>query len=416
MRITVITFGTEGDTRPIIALCHGLQAKGHQVTLLVERTALNLAQSWKVRAQALSGDMLASLQAQGVLSPLMKKGGDATQLSKALAKIASENTAAWMQVLVEQAQGSDLILYSGLAAYVGLSVADYLRIPAIGLGLWPMSPTREFPSPLLPPWHLTGWLNYISHLAINGLLWRLFRKTLNQARQQVCGQAPRYKMWRDYPILYGVSPHLVPTPHDWLPVWKLCGNWQLPLSSGWQAPSALQDFLATGEPPIYVGFGSMAGFDQQRLLNIVVEATQGKRVVFLAGWSGIRAEQLPKHFFMVNNIPHDWLFPKMSLIIHHGGAGTTHAAARAGIPEIILPFAGDQFFWAGRLADLGISPEYIASQKITAESLATHIQFAQQANVQAKAKTLGLLMEQEDGIQAAIQQIETWMIKPMLLQ
>jgi UDP:flavonoid glycosyltransferase YjiC (YdhE family) len=409
MHFTVVTFGTEGDTRPLSALCRGLLDAGHDVCFFADRSTLSAAQAQGVAVHALSGDMKATVGPEGVLSKLISESGDVRQMAKAVARIADENTMAWMKEIADQAKSSDAILFSGVTSYVALSVAEHLRIPAIGLGLWPLaSPTRAFPSPLLPPWQLPGWLNLVSFQAVNALLWRLFRNRINEARRAVCGQMPRTQMWQDYPIIFGISHHLVPQPEDWPDIWKICGAWFAD-SGAWEPSAALAEYLSSGEPPIYVGFGSMGGFDRKKLLATVVDAVAGRRALFFPGWSSIDPALLPKNFFVIGDTPHHWLFPQTAMVIHHGGAGTTHAACRAGVPSIIIPFAGDQSFWAGRLAILGVAPKFVPYAKINAKILAHMIGFAENPGVIQRAKALGEAMAQENGVSYAVKQIEKLM-------
>ncbi|HEX2493952.1 MAG TPA: hypothetical protein VHK24_09260 [Steroidobacter sp.] len=145
---------------------------------------------------------------------IMQGQNDVTQLAKALARIANTNTASWMEQLIDIAHDADGIVYSGLASYVGLSAGEHLGRPAIGVGLWPLSPTADFPSVLLPSSKLPRFLNRATHTAVNALLWWSFRRAVNAARKKL-GQAPRRKMWRGYPIVYGISPRIVPRPPDW---------------------------------------------------------------------------------------------------------------------------------------------------------------------------------------------------------
>lgn len=408
MRFTVVTYGTEGDSRPLVGLCRGLLNAGHEVQFFADRSTLAVAQAQGICFHALSGDMKATVGPEGALSKLMRKGGDVTQLAKAVALIADENTVEWMREITTQAQSSDAILFSGIASYVGLSVAEYLRIPAIGLGLWPMSPTRAFPSPLLPPWQMPGWLNLLSHHAVNALMWWSFRKRINEARREVCGQMSRQQMWRDYPVLYGVSRYLIQQPADWPEMWKICGAWFVD-SEAWEPPATLAEFLDAGEPPIYVGFGSMAGFNQKKFLAAIIEAVAGRRALFYPGWSGINPVELPGNFHVVGDTPHHWLFPRTSMVIHHGGAGTSHTASRAGVPSVVIPFAGDQFFWADKLASAGIAPKYAHHTKINARKLSSMIDFAAKPEVVGRAKALGVAMAQEDGVACAVHYIEKHM-------
>ncbi len=405
MKFTVVTYGTEGDTRPLAALCRGLIAAEHSVHLFADRSTLPCAVEQQVPATALAGDMKASIGPDGAMSKLMKEGGDVTEVAKAVARIANENTAAWMKTVIEDAADSDAVLFSGLASYLGLSVGEKLNVPAIGLGLFPISPTCEFPSPFVHAHWLPNWANRFSHRAVNALLWQLFKKKLNEARREVCQQAPRKDMWQQYPPLYGISSHLVPQPRDWPEIWRICGEWHA-MDPEWTPPEALSGFLDAGEPPIYIGFGSMAGFNKSALLSTIIAATAGRRVLFYPGWSGIDPAGLPENFAVVGPTPHDWLFPRVAMVIHHGGAGTTHTACRAGVPSIVIPFAADQFFWAKRLEGIGVAPPALSHTRIHAGALAEMIAFAERPEVRRRAADLGGRMRQDSGIERTVRAIE----------
>ena len=306
MKLIAITYGTEGDTRPLAALCRSLMDAGHEIRLLADGATLGSAWALGVRATALPGDIRGTLSVSGTAS--------------ALARLANANTEAWMRTLMTAARGCDAILVSGLAAFVGLSVAEHFRIRAIGLGLIPITPTSAFPSPFLPIRSLSQPLNSVSHHVVNGLLWRTFRKSTNAARSSLFGEPPRRKLWVDHPMLYGVSRHLVPRRDDWPANAQICGQWALP-TPDWSPPPALADYLAAGDPPLYVGFGSMAGVGAAGLLGEVIAAVAGRRALFYPGWSNPNPADLPKNFFVLGDTPHDWLFPRTSLVIHHGGSG-----------------------------------------------------------------------------------------------
>jgi len=227
----------------------------------------------------------------------------------------------------------------------------------------------------------------------------------------VCGLAPRKEVWSDHPILYGVSPSLLPRPRDYPDNIHVCGQW-VPPAPDWSPPADLVDFLAAGEPPVYLGFGSMAGLVQPGLLQELLGAVAGRRVLFYPGWSNVRPADLPAGFCVVREIPHDWLFPRTSVVIHHGGAGTTHSAARAGVPSVVVPLAGDQFFWADRLERLGVAPAPVKVRKLRAASLARSIEQAETADVRARSAALGAQMAGEQGLARAISAIGTLMMAP----
>jgi UDP:flavonoid glycosyltransferase YjiC (YdhE family) len=137
------------------------------------------------------------------------------------------------------------------------------------------------------------------------------------------------------------------------------------------AASGAGELSRAGEARIYIGFGSMTGFDNARLLDTLVEAMTGRHALFHPGWSGIDPKALPDNFLPIGDTPHDWLFPRTGAVIHHGGSGTSHSAARAGVPFIVTPFAGDQFFWAERLRLAGVAPAAVDSRRPTAEAFAS---------------------------------------------
>lgn len=405
MRVVAVTYGTEGDTRPIAALCHALREAGHEALLLGDRSALGSAHALGVPAQALAGDIKGALHSTEGLSRLVRRGSRFTDTARALAELANANTETWMRDIAAAGKGCDAIILSGLAAFAGLSVAEYLGVTAIGAGLIPITPTREFSSPFLRPGLLPRWLNHWSHNFVNTTLWRAFRTATNAARARVCGLPPRKAVWTDHSILYGVSPSLLPRPADWPSFAHLCGQW-LPPEGAWSAPPALEAFLEAGEGPIYVGFGSMAGFDHQGLLAEVVSAVAGRRALFYPGWSGVEASALPSNFFVVGDTPHSWLFPRVSVVMHHGGSGTTHSAASAGVPSVVVPFAADQFFWADRLRRLGVAARAVSAGRVRAAALARGIAFAQSAEARFRATALGVRMARENGLEKAVSVIE----------
>jgi sterol 3beta-glucosyltransferase len=404
MKFLVATYGTEGDARPLAALCRALMDAGHDSALLADGATLGSARALDVPTVALAGDIREILRSGEAVAGR----GRVTDTVKALAGIANANAEAWMRTVVETGQGCDAVIVSGLAAFIGLSAAEHLGIKAIGTGLIPITPTAAFPSPFLPPRIVPRFLNRASHHLVDTMLWRAFRKATNAARASVCGLPPRRDLWTAHPMLYGVSPSLLPRPADWPANAQLCGQWTLP-PPRWSPPPELIEFLAAGEPPLYVGFGSMLGFDRDAAVAAVIGAVGGRRALFHAGWSGIDAARLPANFFAIGDTPHSWLLPRTSLVLHHCGSGTTHSAARAGVPSVPVPFAGDQPFWADRLTRLGVAPPAVPGKTLSASRLADGIAFAESAEVRQRAKALGERMAMEDGLGTTVAAIEAIM-------
>jgi UDP:flavonoid glycosyltransferase YjiC (YdhE family) len=205
-------------------------------------------------------------------------------------------------------------------------------------------------------------------------------------------------------MLYGCSPALLARPADWPPNAELTGAWALPAGQDWEPPPALLDFLAAGPAPVYIGFGSMAGIDQATLAGAVRAVAAGRRVLFQPGWSGIDPARLPPDVFVLDDTPHDWLFPRMALVVHHGGAGTSHAVARAGVPSVVVPFAGDQFFWAARMAGQGIAVTCPAAG-LDGARLVQAVAAASAPRMRAQAQRVGQAMRDEDGVRTAVDRL-----------
>jgi len=393
MRLLIITYGTEGDARPLAALGHALMRAGHTVNMLGDVDTLDSAHALGVPATALAGDI------RGTLSRMRSM----RQIERALIRIVEARTPEWMQQAMTLGAGCDAVIVSGLTAFVGLSVAEALGKPAIGAMMIPISPTAAFASPLLPL-RLPRALNRSSHVFVNHMVWRTFRATINRGRVAI-GLPPRSAVWTTHPVLYGVSPALLPGVDDWPDNTLACGQWTAP-PQDLTPPDELEEWIEAGPPPVYVGFGSMSGFDASRVRQVLSEALGERRVLFNPGWSGIDTSGLPANIRVIGSVPHDWLLPRCALAIHHGGSGTTHSACRAGIPSVILPFAGDQAFWAGRLRALGIADRVLSGRRPSASGLRAAIAFAGRPDTRARAAALGALMQSEDGCATAVEWIE----------
>ena len=404
MKFIVATYGTEGDARPLAALCRGLIDAGHEARLLANAATLGSAQGLGVPTTALAGDIRAALASDRAVASVVAKGGGFNATARALAKIANENSESWLRALIEAGDGCDAILAAGLAGFVGFSAAEYLGAKGVGCGMIPITPTGAFPSPFLPPKWVPRLFNRASHRFVNATLWKAFRDKTNAARAAF-KLPPRKAVWTDNPMLYGVSPNLLPTPVDWPPNARLCGQWLAP-SHPWTPPRTLMNFLAAGEAPVYIGFGSMTGFDSARLLDALIEAMAGRRALFHPGWSGVDPKALPDTFLAIGDTPHDWLFPLTAAVIHHGGSGTSHSAARAGAPSIVVPFAGDQFFWAERLRLAGVTPAAMDGRRPKVGAFAGALDFAADAKVRNRARALGETMRAENGVGNAVADLE----------
>jgi UDP:flavonoid glycosyltransferase YjiC (YdhE family) len=208
------------------------------------------------------------------------------------------------------------------------------------------------------------------------------------------------------PILYGFSPSVIPPPTDWPSNVHITGYWFVEEAENWQPPVALIDFLQSGPPPVYIGFGSMSNRNPEQTADLVIQALGriNQRAVLLSGWGGLQRAKVPGSIFMIDSVPHSWLFPRVAAVLHHGGASTTAAGLRAGIPSVIVPFFGDQPFWGQRITELGVGPKPIPRKKLTIERLADSVQeVITNKAMRQRADQLGKQIQAEDGIASTIE-------------
>jgi sterol 3beta-glucosyltransferase len=304
--------------------------------------------------------------------------------------------------------------------FVAFALAEKLKIPLLQAYVFPFTPTREFPAALMPNAvnHFGGAVNRLSHQLFRQMMWQGARGADQLMRQNVLN-LPTLPLFGPYhhphfqqlPTLYGFSPSVISQPADWHNA-KVTGYWFLDAASDWTPPQALIDFLDKGSPPIYIGFGSMGSRKPEETANLVLQALgqTRQRAILLSGWGGMHPETLPDSVYLVDSVPHAWLLPKVAAVVHHGGAGTTAAGLRAGVPSVVIPFFGDQPFWGERVAELGVGPRPIPRKQLSVERLANAIQtVVTNQDMRQRAMTLGKKIQAEKGIAnaaAVINQIE----------
>lgn len=209
--------------------------------------------------------------------------------------------------------------------------------------------------------------------------------------------------------IYPISPHVLPRPADWPPHLRLVGYWFLGPPPGWSPPESLVRFLEAGEPPVHVGFGSMPNQDPHATFDLIVRALEvsGQRGVIYGGWGGLAGETAGDRALVIEGVPHEWLFPRMKAVVHHGGAGTTAVGLRAGVPNVVVPFFSDQPFWGWRVAALGAGPAPIPLGSLTAERLAAAIERAMtDPAMRGRASEIGARLRAENGVANTVELIQ----------
>ena len=340
--------------------------------------------------------------------------GDFLAVTRRTAREAERVVPQWAEDALAACQGMDLLVAGIGGLYLGLALAEKLDLPLLQAYLVPFSPTRAFPSVLLPPSlpRLGGFLNRISHHLTRQVMWQGFRAANRIARSQVLDlhRAPFFgpyknKRLQQLPILHAYSPAVLPKPPDWAANVHVTGYWFLDQAGDWTPPSELLDFLEQGPAPVYIGFGSMSQRDPEGTARLVVQALNEAdlRAVISSGWGGLRSTDVPANVFTIDAIPHAWLFPRMKAVVHHGGAGTTAAGIRAGVPALVVPFFGDQFFWGQRIADLNVGPSPIPRKELTARRLAQALGDAvSDTTMRRRAAALGEIVRAESGVGRAV--------------
>jgi sterol 3beta-glucosyltransferase len=201
---------------------------------------------------------------------------------------------------------------------------------------------------------------------------------------------------------------LIPQPVDWDNSTEVTGTWFLEKPKDWQAPDELVDFLGAGAPPVFVGFGSIAGTAPETTTAVVLEALRlcRQRAVIVSGWGGLPALRAADKVRFIESVPYDWLFPRVAAVVHHGGAGSTAEGLRAGKPTVVCPFFGDQPFWGRRVQKLGVGPRPVAQRGLTAKALAEAIHAAvTDDGVRQRAAVLGEKIRAERGVERAVELI-----------
>ena len=324
-----------------------------------------------------------------------------------------EDLAGVGEAIAHAASDADLLLLEGpIGSLLGYHVAEALDIPSMGVFLQPVSATGEFAPPPLTARSFGRWgnraawrLGEAGERVYTPLIDGLRAKLGLPAETRSAYQRRRADTW---PVLYGFSQHVVPRPPDWRTGLDVTGYWWPADPPGWRPPRYVVDFLRAGPAPVYVGLGSTATADGERLSELVGSALRkaGARGVVQSGWARLRGDG--DNILTVDDLPHSWLFPQMAAVVHHCGAGTAAAALRAGVPSVPVTGIMDQPFWARRLHLLGAATAPRRRVGLTADDLAAAITVAvTDDSYRRRAGELSQLIQDEDGAGTAVDRIAT---------
>ncbi|CCF57709.1 hypothetical protein KAFR_0D00620 [Kazachstania africana CBS 2517] len=409
----LLTIGSRGDVQPYIALGQGLIKEGHQVTIITHREFKDFVENHGIKFKELAGDP-AELMALMVEHESMNIG---------MLRDASSRFKGWIKRLLqtswEACKTSNFdILIESPSAMVGVHIAEALQIPYFRAFTMPWTRTRAYPHAFIVPDQKRGGnYNYLTHVLFENVFWKGISGYINQWRVETLGlnKTNLYLLQQNkVPFLYNISPTIFPPSIDFSEWVKVTGYWFVDEKETYAPTKELESFIKKarneGKKLIYIGFGSIVVSNAKEMTKALVEAVVEADVycILNKGWSERLGDksakeveiELPDCVFNAGAVPHDWLFPQLDAAVHHGGSGTTGATLRAGLPTVIKPFFGDQFFYSNRIEDIGVGA---ALRKLNSKSLANVIKkVLTDERIIEKAKIIQKQIAKENGVRTAI--------------
>ena len=375
LRVVLATIGSRGDVQPMLALAQTLRQRGHMPVVAAPPNFQAWIEGLGFEFAPLGQDMQVFIAEH----PEMMTGNP-LRMGRGFLRFFKEQLAAQAAELRAACQSADAMVYAGLAFFSGASVAEALRLPAVCLQFTNcLLPSRLHPPAMLPVHGLPQWLNRLAWSLERHMGNSAMRGTLNAMRAGL-GLPPVGNIWRhlidEVKVVIAADASLLPPDPDWR------GRYAYDNFVFFDDPMPLDPeldaWLRDGEPPVFLGFGSMSGAATDRMEALMTQAiaATGRRCLVGAGWSGLGTGALPAGWRVVRDAPHALLFPRTAVVVHHGGSGTTAQALRAGVPQVVLPLLLDQFHHAHRLYVSGLAPRPVPLEKVSAAQLADSIRAA----------------------------------------
>jgi sterol 3beta-glucosyltransferase len=410
VKITILTYGSRGDVQPFLPLALGLIAKGHSVRLAAPSRFKKLVEENSINFVPLAGDP------EDLSRRLNNAGYNFIKILRELMDHAIGIGADVLYQTEEACQDADLIVHTFTHAVGAHTLAREKNIPDIHIQTFPMfTPTGDYPNVTLPNLRLHSLIRFTHKLSAKITWWT---SQIGFERVRRTAGLPKRKLYWPFdgdslrprtPILCAWSPNVLPTSGDWSWRVHVTSYYFFPLNNSYQPPIELHSFLQAGKTPICITFGSMVNRDAERIDQIVTEALKQteNRGIVLSGWSGIR-NRSSKGLLYLEATSHDWLLQRCKIVVHHGGAGTTAAGLRAGIPNVVVPFTADQPFWGRRVHTIGAGPKPIPVKKLSVEKLTQAIAEAESKSLCERAQMISQKIRNEEGVGEAVKLIEKY--------
>ncbi|KAF5858111.1 hypothetical protein ETB97_004877 [Aspergillus alliaceus] len=434
LNVVIHVVGSRGDVQPFIALGQALKRHGHRVRLATHLVFRDFVKQHDLEFFNIGGDpaeLMSFMVKNTGLIPKMETLREGA-IGKRRKEIRTMIGGCWRSC-IEAGEGIDLTSDDPITApafvadaiianppsFAHVHCAEKLAVPLHLMFTMPWSPTQSFPHPLANLTNIStrdakaSVANFASYILTEMIIWQGVGDLINQFRRFELGleqldvmRAPSLVTRLRVPFTYMWSPSLLPKPDDWQEYIDVTGFNFLPAKAGYVPPRDLAEFLDAGPPPLYIGFGSIVVDEPDALTQTILDAVEmtGQRALISKGWGGLGAEQINRSdVFFIGNCPHDWLFERVSCVVHHGGAGTTASGLALGRPTTIVPFFGDQPFWGGLVARNEAGPAPIPYKKLTADRLADAIHFCLKPSTMAKAQELSEQIRAENGAHASLE-------------
>jgi UDP:flavonoid glycosyltransferase YjiC (YdhE family) len=434
MNIVIMVIGSRGDIQPFLKIGKILKEEyGHRVRIATHPAFRDFVEhDTDLEFFSVGGDP-AELMAFMVKNPGMipslatLKTGEIGKRRDAMAQMFQGFWRACINTTDDEHDVHNLKVMGGREPFIADAIianppsfahihcAERLGIPLHLMFTFPYTPTQAFPHPLANIKRTNvdpGYANFMSYMLVELMTWQGLGDLVNDFRVKTLGLEPVSTLWAPgqlyrlrVPYTYLWSPGLVPKPKDWGPEIDIAGFVFLDLASSFTPPDSLVKFLEAGPPPVYIGFGSIVVDDPNKFTKMIYEAVEmaGVRALVSKGWGGFGGDDSPDNVYMLGNTPHDWLFPKVQAVVHHGGAGTTAIGLKCGKPTLVVPFFGDQFFWGNMIGKAGAGSMPIPYKQLTAANLAEGIKKLLEPETQEHASLFAKRIEREgDGAQNAV--------------
>ncbi len=395
MKIVLSSRGSRGDIYPVIEIATALKDKGHKVSIAIPETFEEYAR----------GKGLDPFLYRENSDKVMKDFGHGVNSSKKGFSFIASSVHQQYDFMMKETEDAD-VLFASVSEMAAPTIAEYRKIPFYRIAYAPMLPGTQ-PPPLIPFQNMPKKLNVVTWGVFQFLSTLVIKKLLDDKRKKL-GLKPvkdsnKYFTQNSHTLL-AFNQTIAPPCHTWEKRYDFSYTGYCFGKSDGKLPKDLIDFIEQGDTPVYIGFGSVHIKDPEKFTDIVIEASQktGKRIVLSRGWTGLGNKHYPDNIFVTDDINHDALFPKMAGIIHHGGSGTTHMVAKAGVPQFVMPEMIDQFYWGNQVFKMGLGPKPVSSKKITVNEMAKAMERISNGEFRENTTKFSDEIRREDGVAAIV--------------